>query len=253
MDITIPYYDAQRNFTASSGTILRYVENAAAEHCAVIGWDIPRLMEHGYAWILAKGQLEMKRYPRYRETITIETWISERSAVHTWREYQILDSRGELIGASRGNWVFIDTARRRPVKITEDFVRFWPLNPVRSIDREMPRRVNGPEFPDSQVDFPVLSGDIDTNNHVNNVRYLEWALETLPEEWLESNELSYIEGCFKHETRYGHDIASLLQHSDTGFIHSIVDKNDKRELAAALSEWRETPAGEYTKKNGPLP
>jgi acyl-ACP thioesterase len=238
MDITIPYYDAQRNFTASPGTILRYVENAAAEHCAEIGWDIPRLMEHGYAWILSKGQLEMKRYPRYRENFSIETWISERSAVHTWREYQIIDSRGELIGASRGNWVFVDTARRRPVKIIDDFIRYWPLNPVRSINREIPKRVTGPEVPDSRVDFPVRRGDIDTNKHVNNVRYLEWALESLPEEWLESKELSYIEGCFKHETHYGNDIVSVLQHRDKGFIHSIVDKDDGRELAAALSEWR---------------
>ncbi len=237
MDITIPYYDAQRNFAASPEAILRYLENAAAEHCAEIGWDIPRLMENGYAWVLSKGQLEMKRYPRYHETISIETWISERSAVHAWREFQILDSGGTLIGSSRGDWVFIDIERRRPTRIIDDFIRNWPLKPVRAIERTMSGAPSEPVSMTHQIEIPVRRMDIDTNNHVNHVRYLEWAVEAVPEDWYSSKELRYIEGYFKHETTEGRSIVSGLKSVKNGFYHSILDKKDAKELSSALSEW----------------
>ena len=57
-------------------------------------------------------------------------------------------------------------------------------------------------FDDAQIDHRkeiiVRRSDLDMNNHVNNVRYLEWMLETIPQN--EVQRLSNIDMVFMMET-----------------------------------------------------
>jgi len=237
--ITVPYYDVGFDFELTPAAVLHYAENAAAGHCAAIGKPIPLLLEEGFIWMLARGQMEMKRYPRYGETITIETWLSERSAVHAWREYHIIDSTGTLIGYCRGDWVFIDIKKRRPCRIIDAFIQGWPLNQVKALDRPMSKQLQEHEEFEFKMEFMVRRGDIDTNRHVNNVRYLEWATEAIPQQWYESKKLTYIEGNFVQETGYGHTVVSAVTPYDKGFIHVVSDKEAGIALANAISEWND--------------
>ena len=54
--------------------------------------------------------------------------------------------------------------------------------------------------------FQVRHSDIDTNMHVNNVKYVAWALETIPKDIVLSCELKNIKVTYIKETTYGETV-----------------------------------------------
>ena len=55
------------------------------------------------------------------------------------------------------------------------------------------------EKADNENIFKVRYGDIDSNMHVNNVRYVEWAVESLPLETVLNYELKELNVVFEKE------------------------------------------------------
>jgi acyl-ACP thioesterase len=49
----------------------------------------------------------------------------------------------------------------------------------------------------------VGNADLDNNDHVNNVRYVEWALESLPPDFVRDRTVSRVEVHYKKELQAG--------------------------------------------------
>ena len=58
----------------------------------------------------------------------------------------------------------------------------------------------------SEKSFDVRYSDIDTNMHVNNVKYVSWALETVPKDIVLNYELKNVKVTYEKETTYGETI-----------------------------------------------
>lgn len=210
-------------------TILNLLEETASSHCDESGWDVFRLMGEGLGWILLRGGFEMRRYPRYREELRVETWISSSKRFSAEREYRILsasaESRGELLGSARSLWLFYDTAKRRPASIFGDILSSWapggsPACAFGLDEIEGPPAQaqdeggSGETVASGAGDFAVRSADIDTNGHVNNVVYLGWALEAIPREIRENFVLAGIRGQYKRELRLGDSVKPRMEREE---------------------------------------
>jgi acyl-ACP thioesterase len=85
--------------------------------------------------------------------------------------------------------------------------------------------------------------DIDFNNHVNYDVYIQWALETIPEDEQRSFVPAEIKASYRAEAFYGDDIASRLKKVDTDaragmtFLHGIYHKSKGTELARLRTVW----------------
>jgi acyl-ACP thioesterase len=166
---------------ASPTTLLTLLEETAAEHCDAIGYDIYELERQNIGWILVSGAIEMTRYPKYKEAITIRTWLSKYSPVRGYRENIILDGAGRVISKAKGIWAFYDIVKKRPVPIFKDIKESWGLDA--GISAEINTDAIRPVQSGVPVkEFDVFRSDIDGNKHVNNIRYFHWLLESLPDE-----------------------------------------------------------------------
>ena len=58
-------------------SVLKVLENAADHHSASVTDESVEGSMHGVAWILAEWRVEVIKLPSYRDTLVIETWISE--------------------------------------------------------------------------------------------------------------------------------------------------------------------------------
>lgn len=78
-----------------------------------------------------------------------------------------------------------------------------------------------PEFKFAQTDqmeqaeFIVRRSDIDTNAHVNNTKYIEWVLETIPEEVYRTYRMVALEAEGEHELA----LARTRWHKVTSYEH----------------------------------
>ena len=71
------YFETNKHGMASPTTILTLLEETAAEHCNNIGYDLYNLENQNIGWVLISGIIDMTRYPKYKENITIRTWLSK--------------------------------------------------------------------------------------------------------------------------------------------------------------------------------
>jgi acyl-ACP thioesterase len=77
---------------------------------------------------------------------------------------------------------------------------------------------------------------------VNNTRYVEWALETVPDEVQGCRRPSAFEIAFRREAVYGDTVVARTRRQegddDPSFTHILATDGNGTELARAESVWR---------------
>ena len=223
---------------------IQILEEAAIENCYSIGRDVLALLQEGYGWVLRGGSIRFDRYPSYADSILIETWISKWTTFQGFREFVMLDAGGEECVKATTAWAFIDLNSRRPVPIPEDFRERWEFDGSKALEAALMKKPL--EVPSKILSetFSIRRTDIDGNLHVNNVRYLEWVLETVPHEFYAENELESVEGAFLKEARFEDQIEVRIgKAGETELIHNVTRKCNGEVLATGRSRWRRRRTG----------
>ena len=95
-------------------------------------------------------------------------------------------------------------------------------------------------MPDYELEFKVNRYDTDMNKHVNNIQYLQWVLESVPEDIINNYYLHSIDGRFISEAHYGQTILSLTKNDmeNESFIHTIKIEGSEKVCATAKTIWK---------------
>jgi len=237
------YFEMNEFGLASPTTILTLLEETAAEHCYSINYSLYQLAEQNIGWVLISGTMQMERYPNYKEKITIRTWLSKYSTVKGFRENIIYDEQNNIIGRAKGLWVFFDIVRRRPIQILDDIKEKWSFYNDESIEYNLSNRIKIVENSDFELKFKVNRYDTDMIKHVNNIRYLQWVIESIPDEIINNYYLQAIDGRFISEAHYGQTIVSLTKKNNTknkSFVHTIKIEGTDKVCAIATTIWKKS-------------
>ena len=90
---------------------------------------------------------------------------------------------------------------------------------------------------DNEKTFEIRYDDIDVNRHVNNAKYIVWALESLPVEFLKTNSLKRIDIQYKKDISYGGSVIAAVQIMENKTIHSIKNASSGEDLCVLSLEW----------------
>jgi len=236
---TVRYYEVGPSRLVRPATLLDYLQDAAAEHAAILSYGVQALHHRDLTWVLSRLRLTVGRYAGVGETVLVRTWPSTRGSLSSYREFEVLDPAGEIIARATTAWVVLDMVRRRPVRIAE-VVPDYPLEPRRAIAEEFPP-LPRPERSEREVQFTVRQSDLDMNRHVNNAVYVGWALESAPEEIAGTLKPVDIEVGFRAEALAGDTVIArcgLGAGANSGrFLQEIVREKDGKELARLRVNW----------------
>lgn len=88
----------------------------------------------------------------------------------------------------------------------------------------------------------VEAAHLDWNRHVNNVVYVQWALEAVPEEILMKRRPVDIEVSYRAEALYGDEVLSVAQRvpgedPEPRFLHQVLNASTGAELARLRTRW----------------
>lgn len=223
-------------------TLCDYLQEAAGNHATALGVATDRLLAEGRAWVLARLQVEIDRYPAWREALTIETWPSAADGLYAQRDFLLRDESGSTFGRATSTWFIIDVQRRRPIRLPATVLQLpipdrpHPLPPDRSALPEPDATPHGRRF-------TVRRSDLDLNDHVNNVRYVEWALEAVPETVRTGRQPRRLDVQFRAESVYGDTIVSACSEPEETAAglrlrHRVTREGDDRLLALLETVWR---------------
>lgn len=238
----VHYYEINKFREATPVSILNYLEEAAVCHSWDMGVGFERLTADGYTWVLAKWLLKIDRLPLFGEKLTVETWPSGFEKFFATREFIIKDKDGNIIVRATSLWVLISIDKKRPVRIPEEISSAYVINEERAINEHFRDFQKIEAYDNIRQDY-VRRSDIDTNNHVNNTKYVEWAIETIPDDVYENYYLSSLEVVYKKETAYGSMIYSsckeMIKNDFEGeYTHSITSEDGTAELVLIYTKWK---------------
>lgn len=198
--------DQDQNLTLNG--IINYFQDCSTFHSEAIGLGIENLARKGRAWILSAWQIVIHRRLRFGEKITVQTWPYDFQGFYGFRNFALLDERGERAVCANSVWVYMDLETGRPVKVSADEVEGYVLE--ERLDMEYaPRKVPIPKESVEMEPGTVLKYQLDTNHHVNNGQYVQMAHEYLPEGFV----IGQMRAEYKKEARL-HDIIVPRVHQE---------------------------------------
>jgi medium-chain acyl-[acyl-carrier-protein] hydrolase len=236
-------YESDASGRLSILSVCNFLQDSASRHAERLGVSVQRLRCEDVTWVLSRLLLKMETYPGPEETVRVVTWPSGGDRLFAFRDFYLMDSSGRQLGAAVSAWLVIDMGKRRPVRIEPFIARLNPIIGAHAIpfDLEKLPALSGET---EQARYPVRFRDLDVNQHVNNVSYIEWVLESLPRRRYEQGALTTLEINFLGEAVAGDTVTAFyrpLEGGGTGFLHRITRASDGQELARARTRWAVSP------------
>ena len=205
----VHHYECDSEGRMTLQNIITAVVEVSGEHANLLnetqGKDI--MAEHGLSWIITQYEINITRLPQVFERITIETEVSDYTKLFARRYFRIYDKKGEQLLEVIALFTALDLEKRKIARLPEIlFSQIDGLEQVRRIER-LPK-LEKLKTTLNAKDYEVRYFDIDTNKHVNNAVYLEWSLDSLGAEFLQTHDISYANVKFEKEVYYGDVVKS---------------------------------------------
>lgn len=178
--LKIHSYEVDFNQKLTVTALFNYLQEIAWEHAHMLGYGWEHLLQKDWFWVLSRVEVEIFRLPGWTEPVTLVTWPRGVDGVLALRDFEIYDQQGKRIIAATSSWLVLSVKTRRPVR-AEWFSEFDFANRS-ALGRNASKLTeldNQPKFTET---ISVRVGDIDMNQHVNNVRYIDWAYNTFEAE-----------------------------------------------------------------------
>lgn len=222
-------------------SMFNFMQDAASKHADALGVSVQNLLSENHTWLLSRLKIKISTHPGINDRIKVCTWPSGAQRLFALRDFELRNGNGQSIAAAVSAWLVVDVHRRRPVRIMPFVKRLKPLE-GRHIIAEPLEKLPGFDPDDThEKNFVARYGDLDVNQHVNNVSFVEWAVEGVPSSLLKTSVLVQLEINFLAEAFYEDCILALCRPDGldkTVYYHSLVRQQDGRELARARSVWQ---------------
>ncbi len=172
-------------------------------------------------WVITRFRLQIDRYPMVGERISVETWASSRTnGIRAVREFRFIDESGKQLGNAKSIWLLLDAGKKRPVRLPEAVLSICNFERSDPEEFELPR-LQGPGRIDVAKTFAVGWREMDANNHVNNVTYVEWLLETLPLETRRDKKLEQLDVEFLGEACFDDQVTAESEIDAESSVHRL--------------------------------
>lgn len=158
--------------------LLNLLQDIASDHATILGFGFDDMIRLKTFWVLTRQKVQMSRWPVLGEIVTIKTWVRLGEGALSNRDFSIFVGE-EKVGECSTAWITLDSESRRPVLVDKSGV-LSQLTPMEKVS------VNAEKIPVIKENlqdvskFSVRNSDIDLNMHVNNTKYAQWILDSIP-------------------------------------------------------------------------
>ncbi len=224
----VSYSHLNQDKTVCIADLLRFCQDSAVSHTAECGYPLERLIALKRAWLVLSMHIRIQKPIPLSKSVRVLTWPFSFSRVLGPRAFRITDTdSGAVYAEATSLWAYVDTETGKPAEIPPEMLAQYAEGeaPALSFLRRAPQYNADIHI----ADFRVLKRDLDTNVHMNNVKYLEYAEEAVPNGF----SISEVEIFYKQPAVYG-DILSLYATETEGDEILTVLKNQNGDICAYI-------------------
>jgi medium-chain acyl-[acyl-carrier-protein] hydrolase len=233
-EFSISSYDLNPKGRARLSTMANFFQEVAYHHASELGFGYRDMKARQTTWVLSRMRIQMENYPAWDERITIETWPSGVDKLFALRDFRVRNSEGKVIGVASTAWLILNIETHRLVRPKEALEHFKMIvhpeqvfeNPLDKID------VSGETSPLNI--HKVVFSDLDIIGHVNNVKYIEWCIDSVTASSDPGLEIREFEINFNQETLLGDEVEIRgLDVSGNLTCFLAIRKRDEKEIIRA--------------------
>jgi acyl-ACP thioesterase len=206
--------------------LLGFIEDIASEHALRLGFGYQDMIDNGVFWVLVRQKLRMDKWPKWHDSLKIQTWTRPTEGLYFIREFEFFMG-DEKVGDCSTTFMVLDLKSRRPKEIDPEDFKFTPRSDYTV--GYLPDRIDVPENMALAQNFRVRISDLDMNRHVNNTKYARWALDAIPFKYHSSHAVHGFEINFLGETLLDDEISiysDIAKDQNSGAIHFVGKKQE---------------------------
>lgn len=255
--LVVRSYEVGADKAASLETFLNHFQESALNHVRMSGLlgdgfgATHGMIRNHLIWVVTRMQVEVEKYPLWGDVIELDTWVGASGKNGMRRDWLVRDFKsGEILARATSTWVMMNGITRRLSKIPDEvraeispwFIDRCAIKEASSSER-ISKVTNDAVYINSNL--KPQRKDLDMNQHVNNVKYVGWMLETVPTSIQECYELQTITLEYRKECGQSDVVQALTS------IDAKSDGNDKS--LTSLANRISTPQGEPKAKTTSYP
>ncbi len=218
----VRYSEANSKSELTYHALLNYLQDSSTLHSEELGESGAQLLEQNMAWVLSFWQICIEDMPKLSEDISVKTWPYQTKGLFGLRNFCMENEKGDTIVKANSIWVLIDPNTGRPLRITDEVSSHYPDEPKLEMDY-CDRKIAVPEVYEEKSAITVPKYFIDTNNHMNNAKYVMVAEEYLPENF----QVKEIRVEYKTAAMLGDTIVPRVTIDNKEVTVALVDKEGK--------------------------
>lgn len=181
-DSRIRYSEVDSEGRLTVAALINYFQDCSTFHSEDLGVGVKYLREQHLVWVLSAWQIVVERYPELGERVTIGTQPYDMKGFLGYRNFVMLDGKGEYLAKANSLWSLLNTDTGKPVPVPGEMIERYVLAP--KLDMEYaPRKIAVWGEGVRQESIVVRKHHLDTNHHVNNQQFIDMAMVYLPEDF----------------------------------------------------------------------
>ena len=234
-DYTITCYEADANKLMRPTAMLDLMQEAAGINATTLGFGYDEMMSSNTAWVLSRINVKFINTPKWREEVNLKTWHKGMSKLFYLRDFILSDKEGNPMILATTSWLIIDMNTRRLVRNSDLALNDTNMDAIATPADKVVVPVDAE--PELVRKHPVTWSEIDTNGHVNNVKYAVWAIDAVKHEDIKEKPLKELLINYDAEVMPGDvvKISRIRQKTEEGIVYYITGKvADKQNFAVKL-------------------
>lgn len=193
-------------------SLLQAMQDAAGDDSERIGFGKDKVFDKGYRWVISRIAGKIVRMPRGDETIQVTTF-PEKNKLFFYPRFASVSVGEELCLECETIWAIIDHETRKPLLPKECGV---VIDPRPECEKTMTLETKMITLATTKSkEREVLFSTLDTNNHMNNTVYVDWAYDLLGSAWVKERELKEFRLAFHTEALEGEIVKMDYEINDT--------------------------------------
>lgn len=195
----------------------------AAKHAELGGLSFTDMQVCHQAWVLSRMRIEINRLPKWKDVVTVKTWINSLENSRSIRCLEMYLGEEKIAGCETF-WAVFNTDKRKPENLLlphEHFQKFpdrATLETFSKIDFQHEMEIIG--------EHKVKLSDLDIVNHANSVKYIEWCLDYIDLKIIKNQQIESLEMNYLKELSLG-DIAEIKHKIIDNSIIFTISKNER--------------------------
>jgi medium-chain acyl-[acyl-carrier-protein] hydrolase len=224
-ETNIEFCDIDEFNNLSIKGLVRILGEVAGLHSDLVGYGLTQIPQTHLSWMILNWRVQLLSTPAWNSRLIVKTWARDFSRIASHRDFEVYDTSNNLVAIASSKWILVNTDTMKLTKITPEISNAYEMYNKSVFPDEIDDTSQDIENSMLSYEYKITQRDIDTNHHVNNLYYIDYGIDSLPQN-IDFTKIKNLDIIYKKQFKKG-DVIKCLYTFDENTNKHIVNIKDE--------------------------